>query len=160
MIFATVGTQLAFDRMISALDDWAGRNQDVVVYAQTGPAEYMPQHMGFADFLAPGKVTDYMREAELIVSHAGMGSIITAMYLRKPVIIMPRKASLGEHRNEHQLATAKWLANRKGIIVAWEAADLPRILDRRAQLESGPAISEVADGALVKKLSRYIQSLQ
>lgn len=46
-------------------------------------------------------------DARLIVAHAGMGTIISAMTKGKPIIVFPRIAALGEHRNEHQLATSK-----------------------------------------------------
>ena len=38
MIFVTVGTQLAFDRMIKAVDEWAGARGRTDVFAQVGPA--------------------------------------------------------------------------------------------------------------------------
>ena len=42
MIFATVGTQLPFDRLIVALDQWAASSPDVEVFAQIGRGEYRP----------------------------------------------------------------------------------------------------------------------
>ncbi len=48
MIFATVGTQLPFDRLIRALDGWAASNGGVEVFAQIGRGEYEPSHIGSA----------------------------------------------------------------------------------------------------------------
>ena len=58
-------------------------------------------------FLAPDEFDKLCHDARLIVAHAGMGTIISAMTKGKPIIVFPRIAALGEHRNEHQLATSK-----------------------------------------------------
>lgn len=96
------------------------------------------------------------QHASVIVSHAGMGSILTALRYRRPIIIMPRKADLGEHRNDHQLATARWMAARPGVMVAWEADDLAALLDRHRELVPGPELADTADGTLVAKVRDYI----
>ena len=117
MIFVTVGTQLPFDRLINAVDTWASRNPDIEIIAQIGPTDIQPINMQYSSFLSPDKADEYFVQASLIVSHAGMGSILTALKYRKPILILPRRASLSEHRNDHQMATAKWLCNKPGITV-------------------------------------------
>lgn len=158
MIFVTVGTQLAFDRLISAVDDWSACHPTVKVFAQTGPAAKLPEHMKFADFVAPDTADELFQEASLIVSHAGMGSILTALRYKKPILIMPRRASLGEHRNEHQLATAKWLGSTPGISVAWDEKEIGTFLDRREMLNGGAGISDFASPELIQRLKACIHS--
>ncbi len=156
MIFVTVGTQLAFDRLIEAVDSWAGEHPGETVFAQIGPGQYKPRNCTFADFVPPDKANDLIRTADLIISHAGMGSILTALKYQKPILVLPRKASLGEHRNEHQLATAKWLGKKSGIFVAEEASDIATILGTRNLLTSGDSISEYAQPRLTERLRNYI----
>ena len=120
MIFVTVGTQLPFDRLIAAIDKWSIKNPMVKIFAQIGPTDKQPEHIEFYDFVTPDKADELFMKSRLIVAHAGMGSILTALKYRKPMLIMPRQASLGEHRNDHQLATAKWLGGTPGITVAWD----------------------------------------
>lgn len=158
MIFVTVGTQLAFDRLIEAVDVWAGNNPGETVFAQIGPGDYKPKNCTFADFVPPDKANDLIRNADLIISHAGMGSILTALKYQKPILVLPRKASLGEHRNEHQLATAKWLGRKPGVFVADEANDIATILGSRSQLKSGDGISEYAEPAFTQRLSSFIDA--
>lgn len=157
MIFITVGTQLAFDRMVSAVDRWAAGQPGVQAFAQVGPARERPQHIPHADFLTPAKAHALMRDAKLIVAHAGMGTVLTALELRKPIVIMPRLASLGEHRNEHQMATARWLHGRPGVHVAWDEAGLLDLLDRHDALPGGEAFSPVASGPLVDRLRALVR---
>src|ERR1700761_8685645 len=118
MIFVTVGTQLPFDRMIQAIDSWAAGRQFAEVFAQIGPAKYRPKNLAWAEFLDANECRKKTEEADVVVAHAGMGSILTALELGRPVIVMPRLSVLGEHRNDHQLDTAKKLLAQGRIFVA------------------------------------------
>jgi UDP-N-acetylglucosamine transferase subunit ALG13 len=106
VIFVTVGTQVAFDRLITAVDEWAGAAVGREVFAQIGPTRLRPRHIEYAPFVSPQECTERMLAAKAIVAHAGMGTILTALEMGKPLLVMPRRAALGEHRNDHQLATA------------------------------------------------------
>ena len=156
MIFVTVGTQLSFDRLISAVDEWAAARPADKIFAQVGPSQQQPRHIEYADFVPPGQANELFSQASLIVSHAGMGSILTALKYQKPILIMPRRASLAEHRNDHQMATAKWFGNRPGVSVAWDEEDLIANLNKRHLLTSGTGISEHADPELIKRLRSAI----
>ena len=156
VIFVTVGTQLAFDRLITSVDAWAEKNPGVEIFAQIGPSSVKPRNFRYESFVSPAQANELFRSAELIVSHAGMGSILTALKYKKPILVMPRKASLGEHRNEHQLATARWLGNKGGISVANEADDIFRNLSERSLLRAGEGISEFASTEFTTRLRCYI----
>jgi UDP-N-acetylglucosamine transferase subunit ALG13 len=47
-----------------------------------------------------------------------MGSILTAMKYRKPIIITPRLYEFQEHRNDHRFSTARELGDFEGIYIA------------------------------------------
>lgn len=157
MIFVTVGTQLPFERMIRVVDDWAGRHPDVEVFAQIGPVKIdLPKHMQHAQFLASAQADAMMKRADVIVAHAGMGSVLNALSLQRPIIIVPRRAALAEHRNDHQVATARWLQERSGVFVAWDEAEVAHLLDERHSMSSGEAISPYASGPLVDMLAQTV----
>lgn len=156
MIFVTVGTQLPFDRLIAAVDGWAlSRNRDDVV-AQVGPSTYNSLALKCYTHISPDEYAQFQRDADLFVSHAGMGGIISALELGKPLIIMPRKASLGEHRNDHQLATVRQFAGYSGIYVAENVDDLIRLLDNSDRLFGNKQISSSASDKLLYALKSYI----
>lgn len=157
MILVTVGTQLAFDRMVSTVDRWASEHPEVEVVGQIGPTTFEPKHMSFSNFLRPSEADDLFKRAALIVAHAGMGSILTALRYKKPILIMPRKAALGEHRNDHQMATTKWLGNKPGVFVAWDEAQLLASLNDRTSLSAGSGISEFASDELIQRVRDFIQ---
>ena len=128
MIFVTVGEQLPFDRLVRAMDQWAGQTGQEVV-AQVGRTTYQPAHLQASAFLDQEIFLRCLSESSLVVAHAGMGTIITAVESGKPIIVMPRQASLGEHRNDHQLATARRFAALHYVRVAHEAPELGAAID-------------------------------
>ncbi len=130
MIFMTVGSQMPFDRLTIAMDQWAALHPEVSVFAQIGFSEYTPVNMKSVKTLAPAEFKKIMGECDLVVAHAGMGSVISACEFGKPLVLLPRKGSLRETRNDHQLASARALEPRAGISVAWEEADLASQLDQ------------------------------
>ena len=157
MIFVTVGTQLPFDRLITAVDEWVGRAEPVNhVFAQIGPTELRPRHVEWQAFIGPHECRRRMREADVIVAHAGKGTIHSALALGKPLVVMPRRAALGEHRNEHQLATARWLAESRGVSVAFDERELVHKLDALDRLDGGQRISQYAGDGFIRALRAFI----
>jgi UDP-N-acetylglucosamine transferase subunit ALG13 len=129
MIFATVGAQMPFDRMIRIVDSWAGMRERQDVFAQIGPSKYRPRHIRYSRFINPEQFRDSVRSADVIVSHAGMGTIISAVEMRKPILVMPRRGNLGETRNDHQVATAEQLNAMRLVEVAMDEETLLAKLD-------------------------------
>ena len=129
MIFVTVGTQLPFDRMIRAVDEWAAESGRRDVFAQIGDGGYTPSSIEWVRFLTPDETACRLREADLIVAHAGMGTIISALQLKKLIVVFPRRAELGEHRNDHQLATARRFGERGLVRVVYGAERLAAAID-------------------------------
>jgi len=167
MIFLTVGTHEPFDRLVQAMDKWCEAHPDhPPVFGQiTAPIEtaYRPQHFKWVDRLTPTEFADQFARASLIVSHAGMGTIISALQLGKPVVVMPRRGHLGETRNDHQFATANQLATRPGICVAVDEGQLGHCINRTlAHLTdaNAPQISEFADNRFTSALRDFILASQ
>jgi UDP-N-acetylglucosamine transferase subunit ALG13 len=156
MIFVTVGTQLAFDRMVRTVDAWAGKS-GAEAFAQIGPGEYVPQHMRWTRTMPADECTAHIRQAQAVVAHAGMGSILTALQLGKPIIVLPRRASLGEHRNDHQLTTAKHFQEQGRIQVAFSETELELQLERISTLQPSARISNSASPALIGALRDFVR---
>jgi UDP-N-acetylglucosamine transferase subunit ALG13 len=136
VIFVTVGGQLPFDRLVHTVDRWAMDQQRADVFSQIGTSTNPPNHIQWERFLSPPDFQTKAREAEVIIAHAGMGSILTALELGKPIVIMPRRAHLGEHRNDHQCATVKRLGKDIGVVVAADESELLEQLGRLNELQS------------------------
>lgn len=153
MIFLTVGTQLPFDRLVRGADHWAAKHSGVKIQAQIGlpaAASYVPRHMTAMAMVDPTAFAQICRAARLIVAHAGTGSFLAAMTYGVPILAMPRRAALGEHRNDHQMATAARFAGRPGITIIADEADIPAAIDTALASDIRPAlIGPFADAALI-----------
>jgi len=123
MIFLTTGTQEPFDRLLKAVDEVAP-SLGTTIIAQVSRSAYVAKHFETFAFASPGDFNRYFNEAELIISHAGMGTIISALEREKPILIMPRLARYREHRNDHQLATAQVFQKLNYVHVAFDEAEL------------------------------------
>ncbi len=154
MIFLTVGKQLPFDRLVEAVDQWAAKNGTEVV-AQVGKGKYIPKHIRYYDFCSPEEMESYFFQAELIVSHAGMGTIIDTVVRKKPIIVLPREKRYGEHRNNHQVDTARSLARMGLVTVAYSEDKLIESIEAGVQA-SDVTISEYASDDLLSTVYNLI----
>lgn len=153
-VFCTVGTQAPFDRFLKIIDELAPDIKgDITV--QSFRDQYEPTHVKTVNFLAPDEFNRLFAEADIIIAHAGMGTIISAMQQGKPIIVFPRIAALGEHRNEHQLATAKKMAEMGYVYVAHDEQEL-RNLVLQENLKSLHHLGPYASQSLIDELVRVI----
>jgi UDP-N-acetylglucosamine transferase subunit ALG13 len=138
MILVTVGTQIPFDRLVQYVDQWVSASKEKkVVVAQVGNSKFQSNNISVLQSVEPEQFEEYIKKCDFIISHAGMGSILTALRVKKPIVIFPRKASLGEHRNDHQSATARSFSNVDGVYVAETQEELISILNKSNELSSG-----------------------
>ncbi|GAB4091697.1 glycosyltransferase [Flaviaesturariibacter terrae] len=130
MIFVTVGSQLPFDRFIQAVDEIAPQlpgNQEIV--AQVFGMKYVPKNIRTLDYIRPTEFKDYIMGSDLIVSHAGTGTIISVSQLEKPLIVFPRLGRLKETRNNHQVDTCVMLEKTCGLQVAYDQQGLKQKIE-------------------------------
>lgn len=156
MILVTVGTDLPFNRMVRIVDEWALQNGRTDVFAQIGKTDWKPSHIDYTDFIDPSEFPLRFQAATVIVAHAGMGTILSALRWGKPIIVLPRRASLGEQRNEHQLATARNLQALGKITVAFDDAELRASLDRLGDIKSLSSTGKFANPELTNCIRSFI----
>ena len=127
MIFVTVGGQLPFDRLVDGVSDLACR-LDEPIRAQTLRER---QWTGLRSCHSMTREA-YLRcfsEARLIIGHAGIGTFLTARDRKKPLILVPRRAALREHRSDHQMDTAHALETCEGVSIAWTVPEIEDLID-------------------------------
>lgn len=96
-VFVTIGSQAHFPRLV----DW------VTEYSDLHDIDICVQDMG--SMLSEKGMEDRILWADVIVAHAGIGTLIKARSMRKRIVIVPRLARLGEQRNNHQLDTCTFV---------------------------------------------------
>ena len=158
MIFATVGSQAPFDRLIRAVDDWAGSRNRSDVFAQIAAGDYCPIHAKYKKFVEPKEFRQLVQDARVIVAHAGMGSIITALEMGKPIVVMPRRARYRETRNDHQVAAANHFGAQGRVIVADDESRLAEVLDYAVTLGETDGIEAKASDELITTIRNFVDA--
>ena len=105
LIFVTLGTQdKSFKRLLNLLDKEIekGLIKDKVI-VQAGHTKYKSKNMEIFDYVSEEEFNDYIKNCELLITHGGVGSIITGLKLNKKVLVMPRLSKYKEQHNDHQL---------------------------------------------------------
>ena len=158
MIFVTIGTQEPFDRLLKAVDEMVPDFENEEFIVQGSIKTYRPVNFTMVDFMDPMEFKKNFDNAGLIISHAGMGTILSAMIKTKTLLILPRMVKYGEHRNEHQLATAKKFSKLNYINVAKNEDQLKMMLSRenRKKLISSKKIGEYASADLVNSIRNFL----
>ena len=157
MIFVTVGSQEPFDRMIRSVDEWARLRLRPDVFAQIASSTYRPRHIQFTHFIEPSEFDRVIQEASVIVAHAGMGSIISALEFGKQIVVMPRRANLRETRNDHQVATAERFGSQGRIIVANDEHELAGKLDHAITLGDTDPINTQGSPRLLATIRAFLE---
>jgi UDP-N-acetylglucosamine transferase subunit ALG13 len=138
MILVTCGTnEQPFDRLVRAAHTLAGGEALLVQHGSSqvphGPGEWI-------DFLPFEELADRMRDARVVVSHAGVGSIMLARRCGKRPVVLPRRVGRGEAVDDHQLPLAHRL-HAGGIVTLVEdegrLANVVRSVDGRAEYMAG-----------------------
>jgi len=129
VIFMSCGSQLPFPRLVDMMQAWADQHPDTEVIVQVGEHNFISSTMKVHKSLDQLAFTKLIADCEVFISHAGMGNIITALELGRPLLIVPRRATLGEHRNDHQVDTAERFGKYPGVAVATDLTELMAQVD-------------------------------
>jgi UDP-N-acetylglucosamine transferase subunit ALG13 len=160
MIFITVGTDHPFDRLIKAVDHWAATRGRHDFYAQVGRHAWKPNFIPFVEMLPHAELLDCIHSAELIISHAGMGTILSAIKFRKKIIVLPKLAKLGEHRNDHQMATCRRLLNHSVVNIAFTESDIFQMLENPDLLIVPEFTRSVSNNSLIDGIRNFITNYE
>ena len=124
MILVTLGTQdKTFVRLLDEIDKLINKGiiQDKVI-VQAGFTKYSSDNMEIFDLISQDEFNNLMSKADLVITHGGVGNIISALEKNKKVIAVPRLAKYGEHINDHQTQIiAKF--NDLGYIIGLQDVD-------------------------------------
>lgn len=121
MIFVVLGTHhQPFVRLTDAIEGL--EREDVVVQHGHSPA---PRGVREArQFLTIPDFEEHMRFAEVVVTHAGVGSILLARRLGHTPVVVPRRQVHGEHVDDHQVELTVKLAETRKVVPLWDVDNL------------------------------------
>jgi UDP-N-acetylglucosamine transferase subunit ALG13 len=135
LIFATVGsTQIPFERMVRALDALPGDE----LFAQHGPVPAPPAAAGARSFMQFPEIIEAMERADVVVCHAGAGSILCALRTGHTPVVVPRLRRYRETVDDHQVEFARALGEEGKVIAVSELDSLPDAVAAAPARRSAP----------------------
>jgi UDP-N-acetylglucosamine transferase subunit ALG13 len=154
MILVAVGaSQFPFDRLLRAIGDLAPCERVVV---QHGPSQVRPPRAECVPFVPFDTLAELVRDARAVVTHAGVGSILTTLSNGKRPYVVPRLRRFAEAVDDHQLASAKRFAEAGLVTLVEDPGALADVLvaatDTRFEGRAG-------EGELVRDLRRYLEAV-
>jgi len=159
MIFVTVGTQeFQFNRLLEELDVLIqkGVMQSEDIYAQIGHSTYTPRNYKFVPFVNKSEFELLLNQCSLVISHGGVGSIVTALRYNKKVIVVPRLRKFKEHVDDHQLEIVSHFAKERYVLQALDIENLKSIIDDSYSFSPNPYTS--GNEGIIKLLNDYISA--
>ena len=161
LIFVTVGNaNQGFRRLLGAVEALAGEGVfgDDVVMIQAGNNP-IPEsgRCRYQTFLSNEEFIKAIREATLIICHAGAGSLLHILREGKRPVVMPRQKRYGEHVDDHQMELTRALATEGRVIPAFEPGELAVAIEaaRRRNVQPVPA----APSQMLRLVAEIIVSL-
>ena len=139
-----LGTQNnSFQRLLEEIDTLISKNvinEEVVV--QAGYTQYQPKNekMKIIDFMPREELDTFEEKANFIITHGGVGSIITSLEKGKKVIAIPRLHQYGEHVNNHQIEIVEKFNKSGNIIGIQSVEELEEALKKVQDFEPKPYI--------------------
>jgi UDP-N-acetylglucosamine transferase subunit ALG13 len=145
VIFVTLGThQQPFTRALDALAGLDPAEPMMIQHGATSPRAQSAT-VTWVDYLATDVLIASMRDARVVISHAGVGSAVTAIRAGKKPVLIPRLARFGEHVDDHQLQLARRFAARE-LALVFEAGDDICELAAEAERSGPPALRTTGNG--------------
>ncbi len=132
MILIVLGTQdNSFHRLLEKVQELIDKNvikEKVIV--QAGRTKFESKEMEIYSLMPYNKLEQIMKEADLVITHGGVGSIVMALKLGKKVIAIPRLSQFNEHVNDHQIQIVDSFDKQGFLIGLIELNDLQQALER------------------------------
>lgn len=131
MILVTLGTQdKKFTRLLDAIQqqiDLKNINDDVIVQAGF-TSDYKSKDMKVFDLIPIDEFSDLIKKCDILITHGGVGSILTGLKNNKKIIAMARLKKYGEHTNDHQLQIIEKFSDM-GYLLAADETNLAQALE-------------------------------
>lgn len=157
MILVTLGTQkFQMDRLIKAVDKIAPELGEEV-FIQTGNSGYKPINCKYSDFVAPDLFKNMIEECSMLITHAGVGSIMTGVKNSKPVIVVPRLSKYHEHVDDHQQQIAEAFEQKQIVLACEDTEQLEEYINKAKDYDFKPYISP--EGVIQDIIIDFIENI-
>lgn len=152
MIFVTVGSStIPFDRLLQAIGELPLDDQCIVQY---GASHVRPQRAECLEFVEYEAFLELVQKARVTITHGGVGSIMTTLAVGRRPIVVPRRRSLGEAVDDHQVAFARRAASLGLVTIVEDVALLRAAI---GECRDTMRLSDTAASPIELELRAYIE---
>lgn len=147
MILVTLGTQdKSFTRLLDSIQEQInnGNIKDKVI-VQAGFTKYDSKDMEIFDLIDRDKFSNLIKKCDLLITHGGVGSILTGLKNNKKVIVCPRLSKYKEHMNNHQVQIVDRFYEAGYILKFNEGDNLGDILKKVDKFKPNKYISNTSN---------------
>ena len=132
MILVLLGTNdKKFTRLLDAVEKQIKNgNIKEKVIVQAGCTDYKSDNMEIFDLIPKNKLDDLVKEANLIITHGGVGSILQGLENNKKVIVAARLSKYGEHTNDHQVQIVEEFSKNGCVLELTDFDKLDEVLKK------------------------------
>lgn len=159
MIFVAVGTQkFPFNRLLEELDQAVAKDRiSEEIFAQIGHSTYRPSNFQYDEFLPQTKFHACIEQCDLLITHGGVGTIVSGLKHSKPVIVVPRLAEYEEHIDDHQLQIARSFAEKNYVLLYQKGDNWSNLIGKAKTHQFQPYVSQ--NEQVVRTIMDYICSI-
>ena len=160
MILVLLGTQNnSFHRLLEQVEICIEKGiikEKVIV--QAGYTKFKSKNMKIISLISKKALQNFQEDADLIITHGGVGSIITSLKKEKKVIAVPRLHEYGEHVNNHQKDIVKNFNDEGYIIGIEKVEDLEKAIIKAENFQ--PKKYEVNNELMLKIVQEFIDNIK
>lgn len=160
MIFVITGTEaFPFDRLIIELDRLKeiGEIKDEI-YIQSGSCIYTSKNCKFDKWLPFNAMCENIKKADFIIAHAGAGTTLLCLELKKTPIIVTRQKCHNEHLDDHQVPFAKMMEKLDYALVAYDVSEINNCIKKLASREYDANKYQKDNSGLINYLNEWLNS--
>lgn len=158
MVLVLLGTQNnSFHRLLEEVErNIENKNIEEEVIVQAGYTKYESDKMKIFETLPKEELGELIKKANYVITHGGVGSMITSNQEGKKVIAVPRQKKYQEHVNDHQKATVEEFKQKGYVIGIEEVEELEKSIKRLKEFE--PVIYKKKESNIIKIIEEYIEN--
>lgn len=134
------------------MDEIAGKIDEEVIM-QIGYTEYEPVNAEWFKFKDISGIKEYYEKADIIVAHAGAGTLLDSLSFEKSVVAVPRRKKYGEHIDDQQLELTEVLEKSGKVLAVNDIETLDSTITKALKTEN-PVLK--TDKSLSNYLNKYI----
>lgn len=158
MILVLLGTQdNSFHRLLEKIQELI--NKKVIkekVIVQAGRTKFESKDMEIFSLVPQDKLKELMEEADLVITHGGVGSIVMALKMGKKTIAVPRLSEFGEHVNDHQIQIVDSFNKQGFLIGVTELSNLEEALEKAKEFKPKKFVSQTEN--MINLIEDFIEN--